>query len=324
MTRVLLWHEHTTSPGQGGGGAEAMLRDLGDGLKRLGHSIVWLQSAQIAQAVETYRPDVVQVMTVQNAFGLSGLKWLQRSGVPHVLTAVDYWPFCLDRNLLVSKREPCSAVRSVCDNVCGQRAEWQSVVNGSPVATLNEHSAAILRRNGVRCDYVAELGVDGDAFRPGDKGKGIYTSSAWGGHPGKGWSYLAEAVKGSGMEVNLLTGLPRERVAEELRKADIFVFPSIYEETWGLCLTEAMASGCACIASDVAGARAQMHEGLGILVPARDAKALRGWLEWLLANPAAREEYGQAAREHVVAEHSLEAMGRRWLAVYEQVISGGN
>ena len=58
-----------------------------------------------------------------------------------------------------------------------------------------------------------------------------------------------------------MAGLPREKVAEGLKKAHIYVFPSVYEETWGLCLNEAMASGCACIASDVAGARAQItHE----------------------------------------------------------------
>jgi hypothetical protein len=33
-----------------------------------------------------------------------------------------------------------------------------------------------------------------------------------------------------------------------------------------------------------------------------------------------RERLGAAAREHVAADHSLVAMGRRWEAVYQRVL----
>jgi glycosyltransferase involved in cell wall biosynthesis len=266
----------------------------------------------------------VQVGTIHNRWGVSHVGWLQRKQIPHVWALVDYWPFCRTRNLLIDTDRPCSAVGGVCDNACGQRAAWQGVVNGSPTVTLSEPSAAILRRNGIRADYVAELGVDTTMFQPGPKAQGrVYSSSAWGEHPVKGAQILRAAIRGTPVDVNLITGLPRERVAEVLAAADIYVFPSIYEETFGLGLCEAMASGCACVASDVAGARAQIEDGVtGLLVPPRDPGALRAALERLLADPVLRRRLGAAARAHVEQDHSLDAMARRWESVYQTVLGG--
>ena len=325
--RVLLFHEHTTPPGQGGGGMEAILRDHAASLRQLGHDVSWLQSAEIERAVTEYRPDVVNVMTIHNAFGVEPVKWLQEQRIPHVWTMADYWPFCSGRNLLKDfvKAEPCSAVSGVCDSRCSfQPSPLRNVVNGSPTVNLCEYAATIMRRNGVRTNFVAEPGIDTALFRPGEKVKGsISASCAWGMHPVKGWPVLQEAMKGMRLDVNLITGLPREQVAEALQKADIYVFPSIYEETFGLCLCEAMASGCACIASDVAGARAQIEDGItGLLVPPRDPEALRQAILRLLADDELRRTLGRNAAEHVAAEHTLEKMGERWLAVYQEVCNG--
>ena len=84
-----------------------------------------------------------------------------------------------------------------------------------------------------------------------------------------------------------------------------------------------MASGCACIASDVAGARAQIEQGVtGLLVPPRNPKALRDAIELLLHDNDLRETLGKNARNHSVADHNLEAMGRRWAIQYMEVQSG--
>lgn len=325
--RVLLVHEHMTPPGKGGGGMEAILRDLAAGLTARGHVVSWLQSAAIDQAVATFRPDIVQVMTIHNAWGMEPARWLQQQHIPHVWAMADYWPFCAGRNLLtdLATGAPCSAVRGVCDSRCSfQPSPLRDVVNGSPTLNLCAGAGEIMRRNGVRADYVAEPGIDTTLFRAGDKDRGsVYASSAWGTHPVKGAQVLAEAIKGTTIEAQLITGMTREQVAEALRRADIYVFPSIYEETFGLALCEAMASGCACIASDVAGARAQIDDGVtGILVPPRDASALRAAIQRLLADDRLRSELGRNAAEHVAADHTLDAMARRFEAVYREVMRG--
>ena len=326
--RVLMLHEHQTPPGKGGGGAESLLRDQTEALRRLGHSIAWLQGPQIEQAVEQFRPDVVHVGTIHNFIGMEPVQWLQGAGVPHIWAIMDYYPFCKGRMLLRNYDQPCSAVRGVCDASCEQgRASYLDTVNGSFVVALNPHTADIYRRNGLRCDAVVELGVDTDLFSPdpsrtSDGSVSIYTSSAWAEYPAKGMDYLKKAIEDSRYNVNLMTGLERTQVAAGLKRADLFVFPSTYEETWGLCLNEAMATGCCVIASDVAGARAQVHDGLGVLVPPRNPLALYEAIDWLSHDHEVRMEMGLLAREHVAAEHSLEAMGRRWEAVYREVLGG--
>jgi Glycosyl transferases group 1 len=321
--RILLMHEDTRGPGQGGG-AESMLRDLTKALKDLGNDVAWLHSDNLPEAIDTFKPDIIQVGTIFNKMGWRPIQWLQDNHIPHIQACMDYYQFCGGRMLLRNWDEGCTAVKGVCDNNCVEKhapAEWLDIVNRSPVLALNDYTADIYRRNGMRADYVGELGVDTDFFYPAEReGCEIYTSSAWAEYPAKGMKYLQQAIDGTDIKVKLMTHLSREQVAEGLRKASIFVFPSTYEETWGLCLQEALASGCACIASDVAGPRAQIHEGMGVLVPPRDPMAIRQAIYLLQSDKAARDEMGLKAREHVVKDHTLEAMGKRYLEIYVDVL----
>lgn len=324
--RILFWHEDQRGPGQGGG-AESLLRDLTMALKSFGHDVAWLHTEHIEQAIKQFKPDIVQIGTIHNRMGFGPASLLQESRFPHVWAQMDYYPFCGGRMLLRNWDEGCAAVKGNCDNKCTEKhapQRWMEVVNKSPVLVLNQYSADIYRRNGMRVDYICELGVDVDLFQPAPEARQpevqVFTSSAWPEFPAKGIKYLVDAVNGMPYKVNLMTHLTREQVALGLKMADIFVFPSTYEETWGLCLNEAMASGCACIASDVAGPRAQIHEGLGILVPPRNPAAIREAIYTLADNKELRESMGAKAREHVVKEHNLAAMGRRFEKVYQDII----
>lgn len=326
--KILMVHGDVRGPGQGGG-AESLLRDQSRALQALGHDVAWWQGqGTIAQAVDSFKPDVVHLMTIHcYEMGIAPAVYCQEQHIPHVWHVQDYWPFCGGRMLLVDGDRSCSAVKGECDNECGGKVSgYLDIVNRSFVVAGNAHTAAIYRRNGMRCDAVCELGVDTDLFSPDHTQRptdavSIYTSSAWPEYPVKGMHVLTKAVQGTDHNVQLMTGLPRERVAKGLRRARIYVFPSCYEETWGLCLNEAMAAGCAVIASDVAGARAQVHDGLGVLVPPRDPAAIRAALDWLTRDHKTRETMGLLAREHAASDHSLEAMGRRWEAVYQEVIA---
>lgn len=234
---------------------------------------------------------------------------------------------CSPRMLLVNGDQSCAAVHGICDNACGGRRDnYLPILNRSFVVAGNAYTAEIYRRNGLRCDAVVELGIDTELFHPEPASRtetpSVWTSAAWPSFPTKGMHVLERAVRGTGLSVKLLSGISRERVAEGLRRAHIYVFPSCYEETFGLCLCEAMASGCAVVASAVAGTRAQVHDGMGMLVPPRDPMALRDAIVSLLSDPMRCREMGEAARMHAVVEHSLLAMGKRWEAAYRRVISG--
>jgi glycosyltransferase involved in cell wall biosynthesis len=93
---------------------------------------------------------------------------------------------------------------------------------------------------------------------------------------------------------------------------DIFVLPS-YSEGLSNALMEAMASGCACIASDVGGNRYLIQNGVsGFLFPAGDREALRSFIRKLIEDPAKRKAMGEAARKRIEEHFSWDKVGEMY------------
>lgn len=327
--RILMIHEDKRTYGEGGG-AESFLRDQMNALRDLGHQVEWFHGGEsFAERIDAFKPDVCQVMTVHNFMGFAPVRWLQKHSYPHVWALMDYWPFCGGRMLLRNEDVSCSAVEGACDRQCDAGPappSYLRLTNRSPIMALNPYTADIYRRNGLRCDHVISLGVEHDYFVPDpakrESGR-ITTLSAWPQWPTKGMHVLRAALRQTRYKGHLVTGMPRDRVLGELQRADIFVFPSCYQETWGLCLTEAMACGCACIASDVSGPRTQIGHGVsGLLVPPRDVGALADALRLLVEDEPLRRGLGGAARRSVEECMTLRHMGEQLEKVYAGVIGG--
>ena len=90
------------------------------------------------------------------------------------------------------------------------------------------------------------------------------------------------------------------------RRADVFVQASVVlanGDRDGIpnSLLEAMASGLAVVASDVAGIPEVLLPGCGLRVAPADAAALASALGSLADDPCLRAQLGAAARRHVVA-----------------------
>ncbi len=114
-----------------------------------------------------------------------------------------------------------------------------------------------------------------------------------------------------------------EEKAALLSQTDLFVLPSI-ADTSSLAVLEAMASGAACVVSDVGGPSAIVQEGrTGRIVPVDDPAPLRGILTELLAEPAQRARLAAAATRWVRDEASIEATARRFVALYRDVLGEG-
>ncbi len=104
---------------------------------------------------------------------------------------------------------------------------------------------------------------------------------------------------------------------DELLAADVLAAPSLGGESFGMVLTEAFASGATVVASDIAGYRDVVTDGVdGVLVPPADAQALAEALRDLYHEPARRRELAQAAADTVkrfawerVALEVMEAYG---------------
>ncbi|PIM71458.1 glycogen synthase [Streptomyces sp. JV178] len=119
--------------------------------------------------------------------------------------------------------------------------------------------------------------------------------------------------------------LPRPEVIQLLTHAAVFVCPSVYEPL-GIVNLEAMACGTAVVASRVGGIPEVVEDGVtGLLVSTEDdfeAQLARA-LDSVLADPATAARMGEAGRERAVREFGWDAVARRTVHLYEEVLKQG-
>jgi len=119
---------------------------------------------------------------------------------------------------------------------------------------------------------------------------------------------------------------PVEHVADLLAALDVFVLPSL-SEGMSNALLEAMAAGCAIVATDVGGNRECLEsageEPCGLIVPPDDPAPLREAIGTLLDDPARRAALGERARRRARAAFSLERMIERTAELYRDLLARG-
>ena len=116
-------------------------------------------------------------------------------------------------------------------------------------------------------------------------------------------------------DVRILGKVDDETKHRELEEADVLCAPSLGGESFGMVLTEAFAAGTPVVASNIAGYRDVVRDGVdGVLVPAADPRALAEALRDLWEEPERRARMAQAAAEDVkrfawsrVADEVMEA-----------------
>lgn len=119
--------------------------------------------------------------------------------------------------------------------------------------------------------------------------------------------------------------LPGDRpdTAQLLRAMDLFVLPSLLEDRANAIL-EAMASGLPVVATAVGCNTDLVHAGFtGILVPPMSAELLAAAVSDYCRIPEMAARHGARARSQVIARHSMPAMARDYLAVYDALTGFG-
>lgn len=113
-------------------------------------------------------------------------------------------------------------------------------------------------------------------------------------------------------------------VHEHYRDADIFVFPSVWDEPFGVPVIEAMASEVPVIATRVGGIPEMIEDGKnGLLVEADNAEALAGAILRLLENEDLRRSLGKAGRQRAVEQFSFDMIAERLLSEYGNLCGSG-
>ncbi len=121
-------------------------------------------------------------------------------------------------------------------------------------------------------------------------------------------------------DVRVLGKVNDARKREELERADVLCAPSLRGESFGMVLTEAFAAGTPVVASDIAGYRDVVRNGVdGVLVPPGDPQALAEALRDLYDEPERRVEMSRAAAADVerfawatVADQVMRPTRTRW------------
>lgn len=130
-----------------------------------------------------------------------------------------------------------------------------------------------------------------------------------------------ELLRSAGAEE--IAWLPGDRndVPDLMRGLDLFVLPSLGEGISNTVL-EAMACGLPVLATKVGGNVELVDDGItGMLVAPADPIALAEGIRCYLDNPSLAEGQGQAGRQKIEQQFSMEAMVEGYLAVYDAILN---
>ncbi len=229
------------------------------------------------------------------------------------------------------------------------------------VTTGEKLRAQVIAETGIDPSRVVSIptGIDLDRFRPGDPLAArsqlglapeaftvgiVATLRSWKGH-----RYLLEAIAGIARDdvrlvivgdgpqrealersAQALGIVPRVRFAGNQRDVgpwlqafDLFCLPSYANEGVPQALAQAMAAGLPVISTPVGSIEELVRDGsTGVLVPPKDAAALRAAIVALMNDRARRRSLGEAALAHARRHLGEEAMVEAMLRVFGQAAPG--
>jgi starch synthase len=132
---------------------------------------------------------------------------------------------------------------------------------------------------------------------------------------------ICNLIKSQGLEKNVVFcgRLDDPALFREYREAAVFVLPS-YEESQGIVILEAMATGTPVVATRAGGIPDMIQDGIdGTLVECGDDAGMAAGIISLLGDKERRRVLGEAGRERAL-QFRPEIIARQHLDVYRRVL----
>lgn len=125
-------------------------------------------------------------------------------------------------------------------------------------------------------------------------------------------------------EVRFLGAMPPEQVRDYMEEAGIYLFTSDRQEGWGAVLNEAMASGCAVVASDAPGSTPFLvwNGENGMVYRSGDVSMLVDKVQFLLNHPESQRRYGKASYRTILNTWNGKNASERLIQLLEEILSG--
>jgi len=143
----------------------------------------------------------------------------------------------------------------------------------------------------------------------------------WVGGDGPQTAELRERY-GHDSRIEWLGRVSDEERSARMRGCTVYCSPSVRGESFGMVLLEAMAAGCALVASDLDGHRNVATDGVdALLAPVGDAAALAKALRRVLDDPVLREELVAGGRRRA-DELSMDHLAERYVEIYSAILAG--
>ncbi len=137
---------------------------------------------------------------------------------------------------------------------------------------------------------------------------------------------LEQIVKNAGADgyIKFLGSQPYDNVREYMRRSQIFLFNSDYNEGWGAVINEAMDSGCAIVASHAAGSVPFLIKNYenGLIYRFGDQEQLYECIEKLLSDPSLSSRLSDSARKTTAEEWNAHNATRKLIAFCEAFACG--
>jgi len=114
--------------------------------------------------------------------------------------------------------------------------------------------------------------------------------------------------------VRFLGPVPHNRLPELYHQADVFVFPSVWHEPFGVPVVEAQSAGLPMISTRSGGIPELIRDGItGVLLDRADSHQLADALTRILTDNEARSQMGPSGRRHVAKLFSWDAVSKSYV-----------